>query len=91
MQFLEEQEFTAAFQAKLRETRTAMAWSQAQMAAALDLRVDTYKKYENRSSSVFPLYLVPKLMFITNTNFSYWFGMPDRPKVVQLVRDSAKR
>ena len=77
MQFLEEDAFNAAFQERLRRARTEMGWSQPRMAAALGLKIDAYKKYETRPRSAFPLFLLPKLVVITDTSYAYWFGPLD--------------
>lgn len=77
MQFLDEDAFNAAFQERLRRARTEMGWSQPRMAAALGLGLDAYKKYEKRPRSAFPLFLLPKLVVITDTSYAYWFGLQD--------------
>lgn len=74
MDFLEEDAFNTAFQARLRETRTTMKWSHPQMAHALGLGTDAYKKIELRPRSAFPLYLFPRLIFVTGRPYSYWMG-----------------
>lgn len=74
MDFLGEDDFNAAFQAKLRETRLAMKWSQPQMANVLELKIDAYKKIEKRAGSAFPMYLLPRLVFFTQRPYAYWLG-----------------
>ena len=74
MQLLDEDAFNAAFQERLRRARTTMGWSQPRMAAALGLTLDAYKKIEKRPRAAFPIYLVPKLILLTDTTYAYWFG-----------------
>lgn len=74
MDFLTEEEFIAEFKARLRKARTAMKWSQPQMASVLGLKLDAYKKLEKRAGSAFPMYLLPKLVFFTQRPYAYWLG-----------------
>lgn len=84
MNFLDEDAFNLAFQVKLREARTAMKWSQLQMATVLDLKLDAYKKIEKRAGSSFPMYLLPKLVFFTQRPYSYFLGQqPTKLKIVK--------
>jgi transcriptional regulator with XRE-family HTH domain len=86
MQMLDEDAFNAAFQERLRRIRTDMGWSQPRMAAALGLGLDAYKKYEKRPRSAFPLFLLPKLVLITDTTYAYWFGVQADRSNVRLFR-----
>lgn len=74
MNFPDEETFNATFQAKLRETRVAMRWTQPQMAAVLKMKLDAYKKLERRSGAAFPMYLLPRLVFFTQRPYTYWIG-----------------
>lgn len=72
--------FIARFQPLLRKTREDMGFSQPQMAASLGLSLSAYKKLEWRSSSAFPLYLLPQLIRITGRPVEYWLGPDLRPR-----------
>lgn len=72
MEFLPEAEFNAAFQKRLKETRLERRMTHGQMAHALRIKEDAYKKYENRSGSAFPIYLLPQLVFVTSRPYAYW-------------------
>jgi len=87
MNFPEEDEFDEQFRARLKATRLSMGWSHPRMAHALGVKVDAYKKYENRVRSSFPMYLLPRLIFISDRPYSYWLlghgEAPGRFKVVK--------
>jgi DNA-binding XRE family transcriptional regulator len=55
----DEATFNEAFCARVKRLRIERGWTQAQMAAALDLPFERYKKYETRSP--LPHYLVERL------------------------------
>lgn len=76
MDFLDETEFNAAFQRRLLASRLALDWSQQRMALALHTTKDAYKRYESRPGSTFPLYLIPRLIYITGKPAHYWLGLP---------------
>ena len=42
------------------------------MAHGLGIKEEAYKKYENREGSLFPIALLPRLIFITQTSYFYW-------------------
>lgn len=57
------------------------------MAYELRIKEDTYKKYENRPGSKFPLYLLPRLIFVTDRPYSYWIGgAHGRPPKFRVVK-----
>lgn len=75
MDFLDEDSFIAQFQERLKATRDQdMKFTHSQMAHALGIEKDAYKKYENRPRSAFPLYLLPRLIFVSGKPYSYWLG-----------------
>ncbi len=87
MDFLDEALFNARLQARLKETRIALDWSHPRMADALRIKTDAYKKYENREGSAFPLYLLPRLAFVTGKPLPYWLGMDEAaPKRFRIVK-----
>jgi transcriptional regulator with XRE-family HTH domain len=71
-----EAEFNAAFQARLKRAREEGGMTQLQLAVSLDLPISTYKKYETRSGSSFPLYLLPTLSIILDQPLRYWIHLP---------------
>lgn len=75
MDFPSEDAFNASFQARLRETREGMKWTFPQMAHALGIKTDAYKKIEARPRAAFPVYLLPRLIFVTGRPYSYWLGL----------------
>jgi transcriptional regulator with XRE-family HTH domain len=87
MEFLDEAEFNKAFQRRLKETRLERQMTHGQIAHALRIKEDAYKKYENRSGSAFPMYLLPQLVFVTSRPYSYWlegqFGTKPILKIVK--------
>lgn len=76
MDFLDEDAFTKQFQQRLAETRGQMKLTAGQIAHSLRIKEDAYKKYEKRAGSKFPLYLLPRLIYVTGRPPSYWFGQP---------------
>jgi transcriptional regulator with XRE-family HTH domain len=70
----EELAFIANFQARLRETREGMGFSQELFAKRLGLTKSKYIRYENRPTSVFPIHLIPELASLTDTPIHFWFG-----------------
>ena len=89
MDYLSEDQFNEAFQARLAETRHRLGWKHPRMAHALGIKTDAYKKYEKRPGSAFPLYLLPRLAFETATPISYWLaGQPAPSKQLRIVTTS---
>ncbi len=87
MKFEGEAEFNAAFQRRLKETRAERGWTHAQLATGLQLKLETYKKYENRLGSTFPIHLLPRLALITDKPVAYWLGAPSvNPSKLRIVR-----
>lgn len=76
MDFLDEDAFTKSFQERLAETRNQLKWNYGQMAHALRIKEDAYKKYEKRPGSKFPLYLLPRLIYVTGRPHFYWLDLP---------------
>lgn len=89
MEFLAEDQFSAGFKKRLKETRLERRMTHGQMAHALRIKEDAYKKYENRSGSAFPIYLLPRLVYITSRPYSYWLdGELPSKAVLRIVRNS---
>ncbi len=66
--------FIAEFQPRLLSARERRGLTQLQLATYLGLKLSTYKKYENRSTSLFPIFLLPELSEILDEPISYWFS-----------------
>jgi transcriptional regulator with XRE-family HTH domain len=81
-----EADFNAAFQARLKKAREERGMTQLQLAISLDLPVSTYKKYETRSGSAFPPYLLPTLSIILDRPLGYWIYGHEPPKRFRLVK-----
>jgi transcriptional regulator with XRE-family HTH domain len=69
-EYLDEDQFTLAFRARLVETREELGLTQPEMAKLLRCSPSMYPKYETRSP--FPLYLLPRLINETDKPYSYW-------------------
>lgn len=79
--------FIAEFQPRLVAARNRRGLTQLQLATYLGLKLSAYKKYENRNTSLFPIFLLPELSAILDEPYSYWFSgitLPrrSRPRVV---------
>lgn len=68
----DEDAFIEAFQERLVRARLERGLTQQQLALSLGLKKSTYKKYEARPRSSFPLYLLPKLSIILGRPVEYW-------------------
>lgn len=87
MDFLDEDSFIAQFQARLKTTRERdLKWTHGQMAHALRIKEDAYKKYENRAGSAFPLFLLPRLIYTTGKAYSYWVPDVARTGRIRVVK-----
>lgn len=58
-----------AFRQRLKSIREDLDWSQAEMASALGIPLDNYKKYEIRSK--FPAHLIEKFALVTHRNVEF--------------------
>ena len=87
-------EFIAAFQARLRRERLERDLSQLQVATALGLKLSTYKHYETRLGSSFPIHLLPKLSILFDRPMVYWLTGQElhtrRTRDIRLVTDRPK-
>jgi transcriptional regulator with XRE-family HTH domain len=54
---------------RVKELRTKRGWTAAQMATALGVPPDRYRKYETRSP--LPAYLMPRFCLIVSCDFEY--------------------
>lgn len=65
----DEARFNDEFCARVQRLRAEREWTQAQMATALGVPLERYKKYETRSP--LPAYLVPRFAQIVDREISY--------------------
>jgi transcriptional regulator with XRE-family HTH domain len=65
----EEAEFNAQYIARVGRLREASGLSQAQMAGALGLPLETYKKYETRTP--LPIYLISRFALIARADLAH--------------------
>jgi transcriptional regulator with XRE-family HTH domain len=64
-----ERAYYTGFRDRLRSIRIELDWSQAEMAEALGISLDNYKKYEIRSK--FPPHLLEKLALVTHRRIEF--------------------
>lgn len=69
---IDEDEFIAQFQERLKRARVERNMTQKELATALGLPKNTYKKYEARPGSSFPLYLLPRLSVLLGRPLEFW-------------------
>jgi transcriptional regulator with XRE-family HTH domain len=65
-----EREYYEAFSARLKATRQSLGWTQAQMAKALGVEYENFKKYE--AGVRFPLHVIERLALVTQRSVDYW-------------------
>lgn len=86
MEFPDKLAFDRAFKKRLVETRLELDYSHRQMADELGIKEAAYQKYETRPGSLFPLYLLHRLVSFTEKPYSYWctgmIGMRPPLKVI---------
>lgn len=75
--WLDETLFNDQICARIRQLRIDKDWTQAQMAAAIGVPVERYKKYETRSP--LPAYLIPRFAMIVDRPMSYVLTGKDDP------------
>lgn len=76
----EELVFNNELCARTRALRDARGWTAEQMATALGIPPDRYRKYEYRS--VLPLYLVERFCLITGADIEFFItGRTNRPAI----------
>lgn len=78
-----ERAFHDAFRLRLKQIRIELAWSQADMAAALGVPLENYKKYERRSK--FPPHLIAQLARVTHRPLE--FILTGRGPNIRVVRN----
>lgn len=87
-------EFVAAFQARLIRDRKERQLSQAEVARYLGLNTSTYKHYETRLGSSFPIHLLPLLSRLFHRPLTYWLTGEElhtrRPRDIRLVTDRSR-
>jgi len=67
--------------ARVQELRAAKGWKQEQMAVALGVPVERYRKYERRSP--LPSYLMERFALITDCSVEYLLTGKSTPKLAQ--------
>jgi transcriptional regulator with XRE-family HTH domain len=87
----EERQFNEALIARTKEWRVEMGWTAEQMAVALGVPADRYRKYEIRSP--LPAYLMQRFCLVTNADIeNFLFGKPrQRQARTPLVTKSQNR
>lgn len=78
--------------ARTRALRDELRWTAEQMATALGIPADRYRKYEVRSP--LPAYLMERFCLITNADFDYLLtgkGNRTRSKLREVIETKAKR
>lgn len=68
-EWLDEGQFNDRFCARTQRLRIERDWTQQQMAAAIGVPFERYKKYENRSPM--PAYLVPRFAQVVDRSIAY--------------------
>lgn len=82
--------FDEALCARVQELRDGKGWTQDQMALALGIPAERYKKYENRSAM--PQYLIPKFAQIVDRSIEYVMTGKERKQLpLQKPQQSKKR
>lgn len=66
-------EFNRMFGDRLARLRVEKGLTQNEMGQAIGILGDTYKKYENRSGSGMPLYLIPLFAEVVGCSIEYLF------------------
>lgn len=82
----DEDTFIREFQERLQQARKDRGLSQDQLAKLLGLNKNTYKKYETRAGSGFPLYLLPALCVHLARPLDYWIYGDPTPRRMRLVK-----
>lgn len=92
MEFLDEKSFNTAFGKRLQWLREqVLKNSRTKFAKRLGVTANQLKRYEtgdeNRDTGAFPLYLLPKLIEITNEPYAFWMGeQPSRYSNLRVVK-----
>ena len=76
-------EFRRGYTARTRQARERAGYEIADMATLLDLKLDTYQKYEARTP--LPRQLVPKFCLICGVSANWLFGMEEEAKKAKRV------
>lgn len=84
MAFDNEAQYNEALCARVKALRDERGWSQEQMATALGIPYDRYRKYEYRSP--LPLYLVERFAIITGRDVEYVVTGKAAPKRIAQSR-----
>ncbi len=81
-----ERAFNEAFCARTRALREGLGWTAADMAKALGIPSDRYRKYESRSPM--PPYLIERFALITRVNIMYMLtGRRDASRPMALIEN----
>jgi transcriptional regulator with XRE-family HTH domain len=65
-----EREYYENFRARLKAARLSLGWTQSQMATALGMEYESFKKCESRDR--FPLHLIERLALVTQRPIEFW-------------------
>jgi len=82
----DEATFNREFQERLRAARKERGLSQEQLALSLGLKKTTYKKYENRPGSAFPLHLLPALSILLARPVEYWIYGAEPSRRLRIIK-----
>ena len=88
-----EQSFNEAFTARVHHLRQTMNWTAAEMASALNIPAERYRKYESRS--LLPHYLIEPFALIGGRDVEYVLtgksSRPARKMVPQLIKSGTDK
>jgi transcriptional regulator with XRE-family HTH domain len=79
-----ESEFNAVFRVRTRQARENAGLTQAQLAAALDVDLDTYKKWENRRTSAVPRDKMYAFSIVTRCDLAWMLSPPTKQELAKV-------
>ena len=85
-----ESDFNAVFRLRTRLAREDAGMTQAEVAAALDVDLDTYKKWENRATSALPKHLIYRFAVIVRAPLERLMAPPTKAEL-KFLRPKAAR
>lgn len=85
-----ESDFNAVFRLRTRQAREQAGLTQAEVAAALGVSLDTYKKWENRETSAVPREYMYPFTIITRTDLARMLAPPSKQELA-IVRPATRR
>jgi transcriptional regulator with XRE-family HTH domain len=78
-----ETDFNAVFRLRTRQAREKAGLTQAEVAAALDVDLDKYKKWENRETSAIPRDKMYPFAIVARCDLSWLLSPPTRQELAQ--------